>query len=535
MKKIFLSITALFSFIVIVNAQNTSPYWSLAGNSNATSSSKLGTTNAINLRLFTNNLERMRITTSGLVGIGTTSPIDKLHVNSPSGTNALRAQVNGATKLLVHGGGGVAIGANSTPPSNGLYVSGNVGIGTNTPLYKFQVQGNASIANGLYVSDGITSSNNSGDYGIYSYGNYAGVYGYSANYGVYGSGGSYGVYATGYSGVYGIASGSTGGVLGAGKWGVYGMGTTGGSYGNGSEYGAMGVSSSGYGVRGESSSGSAGYFSSTSSHGIWAKTSSTASGVYAGVFQGNVYTYNAYQTSDKNLKKNIKDVGEAMNIIKKLKPKNYDFRDDGKYATLHLPKGNHYGLLAQDLEQVLPNLVHEAPLQANTGNKKTVKTIKLSADGKTPIESEEQQEITETINTKAVNYTELIPIVIKGMQELSNENEDLKKQIEELKLLVKSITKPGANMPLSSSALLKQSVPNPSNDNTRISYYTPDDSRNAQILVSDMKGRVLKAFTVSKGEGQVYIRRGELPSGIYNYTLYINSSKIDTKQMIITR
>ena len=39
-------------------AQNTSPYWSLAGNSNASATtSKLGTTNAVSLRLFTNNLE----------------------------------------------------------------------------------------------------------------------------------------------------------------------------------------------------------------------------------------------------------------------------------------------------------------------------------------------------------------------------------------------------------------------------------------------------------------------------------------------
>src|SRR5215212_4401823 len=80
------------------NAQNTSPFWSLAGNSNATSTSKLGTTNAINLRLLTNNAERMRITTSGLVGVGTTSPNTRLHVNSASGANAFRAQVNGSTK-----------------------------------------------------------------------------------------------------------------------------------------------------------------------------------------------------------------------------------------------------------------------------------------------------------------------------------------------------------------------------------------------------------------------------------------------------
>ena len=56
-------------------AQNTSPYWSLAGNSNASATtSKLGTTTAIDLRLFANNVERMRIlNANGRVGIGTTA------------------------------------------------------------------------------------------------------------------------------------------------------------------------------------------------------------------------------------------------------------------------------------------------------------------------------------------------------------------------------------------------------------------------------------------------------------------------------
>jgi hypothetical protein len=38
-----------------LHAQNTSPYWSLAGNSNAAASSKLGTTKSIPLKLITAN------------------------------------------------------------------------------------------------------------------------------------------------------------------------------------------------------------------------------------------------------------------------------------------------------------------------------------------------------------------------------------------------------------------------------------------------------------------------------------------------
>lgn len=48
--------------------------WLLNGNADATATSKLGTTNGQPLRLFTNNVERMTIDSTGKIGIGTTAP-----------------------------------------------------------------------------------------------------------------------------------------------------------------------------------------------------------------------------------------------------------------------------------------------------------------------------------------------------------------------------------------------------------------------------------------------------------------------------
>lgn len=136
MKKVFFCMVVLMN-LQLIYAQNTSPFWSISGNSNATSSSKLGTTNAVPVSIYTNNLERIRIDNTGKVGInenlgiGTYFPEAKLHINTT--LIPIKVQVNGATKLLLSNNGGLSVGSGSTPPPNGIYVGGQVGIGTNRP------------------------------------------------------------------------------------------------------------------------------------------------------------------------------------------------------------------------------------------------------------------------------------------------------------------------------------------------------------------------------------------------------------------
>lgn len=101
--------------------------WHVGGNTLSANSS-LGSNNNFSVILKTNNTERGRITGGGSWGIGTTIPDSKLHINSGSGQNAFRAQVNSATKLWVAANGGVTIGSGSIPPENGLSVTGNTGL-----------------------------------------------------------------------------------------------------------------------------------------------------------------------------------------------------------------------------------------------------------------------------------------------------------------------------------------------------------------------------------------------------------------------
>ena len=107
--------------------------------------------------LATNNAERMRITSAGLVGIGTASPAAKLHVNESSATQGrygTRISQSGWTSVY----GEFVIDTTNAKvdlnTSNGLYplsfsiagteamrinASGNVGIGTTSPDNKLEV------------------------------------------------------------------------------------------------------------------------------------------------------------------------------------------------------------------------------------------------------------------------------------------------------------------------------------------------------------------------------------------------------------
>jgi len=100
------------------------------------------------LAFGTNNTEQMRITSAGRVGIGETSPSDRLSVKSDEDENALRVVVGTTTRLRVYSTGGVGVGSNmlsNPPPAGHLAVSQGVTIGTTDPGI-FQLRLNADLA-----------------------------------------------------------------------------------------------------------------------------------------------------------------------------------------------------------------------------------------------------------------------------------------------------------------------------------------------------------------------------------------------------
>ncbi len=75
--------------------------------------------------------------------------------------------------------------------------------------------------------------------------------------------------------------------------------------------------------------------------------------------------------------------------------------------------------------------------------------------------------------------------------------------------------------------------PNPSIDQTTINYRLPNDTKEAEILISDMVGNEIKRYRVDSYFSNLTIPKKEIPSGTYIYSLISDGNVIDSKKIII--
>ena len=101
-------------------------------------------------------------------------------------------------------------------------------------------------------------------------------------------------------------------------------------------------------------------------------------------------------TSDRNLKENIENLDFGLELLEKIKPKQYNLKGE---------PGTHYGVIAQDIEDLF-----------NSAGVETKDLAMLDVD------------VDEDTGDKryGLNYSELIPILIKSIQELQDEIRKIK-------------------------------------------------------------------------------------------------------------
>ncbi len=112
-------------------------------------------------------------------------------------------------------------------------------------------------------------------------------------------------------------------------------------------------------------------------------------------------------TSDRRLKENIVESPYGLNEILQLSPKEYNFITTEN-------KDKRIGFLAQDVYQIIPEIVQKG----DDGEYRGEGNAKMSAEL--------------GFNPWGINYTELVPVLVKAVQELNAQNEALLKRIEVL-------------------------------------------------------------------------------------------------------
>lgn len=135
-------------------------------------------------------------------------------------------------------------------------------------------------------------------------------------------------------------------------------------------------------------------------------------------------------TSDERLKRDIKPMSYGLNEILKLKPISYKWKDNkiGKTVIPRDKEEKKLGFSAQELLKVLPEVV------------KTHDWKKLN-------ENSDEYTYVENPNIGVV-YTDIIPVLVKAVQEQQSQIESLKTNYTELKKqndLLKKILEKGAN------------------------------------------------------------------------------------------
>jgi hypothetical protein len=145
-----------------------------------------------------------------------------------------------------------------------------------------------------------------------------------------------------------------------------------------------------------------------------------------------------------------------------------------------------------------------------------------------------------------LRYAEFVVPLVKAVQELSEKAEEideLKKKNTELEERLKRLediiskSSPGGNTVVQlSNAYLTQNTPNPVSNGTVIGYYVPENSGTAKMVITDMKGSIIKTVALNtKGKGQLTFGANALAAGEYVYSLWIGEKQVDSKRMMVVK
>jgi len=149
-------------------------------------------------------------------------------------------------------------------------------------------------------------------------------------------------------------------------------------------------------------------------NGIYGETNDLLTG-WAGYFTADLGCDGAgfalggwVNASDKRLKSNIIPIGNPLEKLSLINGKHYTITTKSKSpdGKINLKSREQYGVIAQELEAVFPEMVQEKALFINAGDETLYKTV---------------------------DYNQLVPVLLEAIKELNAKVNSLEKEIENLK------------------------------------------------------------------------------------------------------
>ena len=161
----------------------------------------------------------------------------------------------------------------------------------------------------------------------------------------------------------------------------------------------------------------------------------------------------------------------------------------------------HYGLSAEELEEVFPDLVYD------------------NEDG-----------------TKSINYVEMVPILVQAINELNAKIEVLEGGDGDVKKVKSQATNTDEMAENVTMLSLAQNKPNPFGTSTTIEVSIPEDVQTAFIYVYDLTGKKLQQVDIpARGKQTVTLNATTLTDGMYLYSLIADGKVVETKRMIVEK
>ncbi|MCC6839209.1 MAG: tail fiber domain-containing protein [Flavobacteriales bacterium] len=246
---------------------------------------------------------------------------------------------------------------------------------------------------------------------------------------------------------------------------------------------------------------------------------------WAGYFDGNTYVSGTvFSTSDEQFKQNIEELpaDAAMDKLMQLSPKTYDF-NQAAFSYMNLPSEHQYGLIAQEVEAVVPELVttiHQPAMADSAGT-----------------------ELSPAIDFKAMNYQGLIPLLIAGFQAQQAQIAQLQTRVEQCCAATPGMAPQDGTAPKQSMQPeeLKeqrlQIIPNPVAELTTWAYYVPQAGK-VVLQVATLDGKPLATLREEMAEPGAYQytwNTSKLAAGTYLCTYLLDGAVVVQRAVKVAR